>query len=30
VILLFLVNISDYRSVSDVTAKDTRTLRTFF
>ena len=30
VILLFLVNISDYRSVSDVTAKDTRVLRNFF
>ncbi len=30
VILLYLVNLSDYRSVSDVTAKDTRPLRNFF
>ncbi|MBF0351058.1 MAG: protein-PII uridylyltransferase [SAR324 cluster bacterium] len=30
VILLFLVNISDYSSVSDTTAKDTKSLRNFF
>ena len=29
-ILLFLVNISDYSAVSEITAKDTKNLRTFF